>query len=237
MKRNQASFRTVLLALPLCAGLACIAPVQDFEDPWPGDHSAAGAEPWDWGSRGKSQPTRTQLDPGAAGDQGTSPGAATVADAGGEPPLLSWDGGVVDGPAGGSVTEGDGGRRGLGKPGGRTQIIDLYQEACRERDDLSDDVAKLSAALDRAYAMLDQSEKNGLALTGELGTAQAEVERLRKENEDLAARLTTAQIRRLEAEKMLLEARIEAYRALDAERALGAAGKDGVARVAMGGGE
>ena len=49
---------------------------------------------------------------------------------------------------------------------------------------------------------------------------------LRAENQELAARLTTAQVRRLEAEKLLLQAKIEMQRAREAP----AAGDAGVAR-------
>ncbi len=227
MKRFVRCPAGLFFLAPLVLGVACIAPAHNLGAPWPALGEATGTTPWPWGDEPTAQAAPARPDP-AAGEVGDGrdpmdPAASDRA----EPPLLSWDGGVVDGPPAGSVTEVGGSRRDLGKPGDRWHIIELYQVALKERDELAGEVATLSAALERAYGLLDDSEKNGLALTNQVGTAQGEVDRLRGENDELAARLATAQIRRLEAEKMLLEAQIEAHRRREA------AGTD----VAMGAGQ
>ncbi|MEW6073167.1 MAG: hypothetical protein AB1726_11335 [Planctomycetota bacterium] len=223
-------FPRALVLAPVAATVACLSTVRPGEEPWTIPAAdLAGAEPWPWSSDAPVQPTRAQLDPAAppaarpaetassatAPPETTSPAAAAPP----PPPLLSWSGEVVDGQPPGSVVEIDGERRGLGKPGERWRIIELYEAALEERDALAEEVRTLEATLERVYALLDQSEASGLALTGRITALEAEVDRLRQESGDLAARLTTAQIRRLEAEKMLLEARIETYRQRDAAAA------------------
>ena len=76
-------------------------------------------------------------------------------------------------------------------------------------DELGLEVGSLNAALER-------SEAGNTALAAELRDARSsitalmeEVKRADEQKLELAGRLTTAQIRRLEAEKLLLEATIE----------------------------
>ena len=100
---------------------------------------------------------------------------------------------------------------------GRLYLLELYQQTIDDKEALEREVGGLTDALDRAYAELDA--RNGElaeALSGRSGL-EVETQRLREENQDLAARLATAQIRRLEAEKMLLEAKIEWARFLAKE--------------------
>ena len=68
-----------------------------------------------------------------------------------------------------------------------------------------------------AQARIDDTNASSNGLSARLDMLEAEVERLATENEDLAGRLATVQIRRLEAEKLLLEARIDWYRNQGAE--------------------
>jgi len=96
---------------------------------------------------------------------------------------------------------------------GRLYILELYQQVLDQRDALEQEVAALQADLE-----LKETEITGLggrATEGEgrVGMLEQELAALRAENQDLAARLTTAQVRRLEAEKLLLLARIEMQRA------------------------
>lgn len=91
---------------------------------------------------------------------------------------------------------------------GRMYIVELYQQAIDERDALQIEVETLLATLEHVQARTDQVE-------GDLSRSRAEVDRLEgekraliDENIDLAGRLTTAQIRRLEAEELLLEAKL-----------------------------
>ena len=96
---------------------------------------------------------------------------------------------------------------------GRLYILELYQEVLDQRDALQGEVSALQSDLEHAQSEI--ARLGGRATDGEsrLGTLEQEAAALRAENLDLAARLTTAQIRRLEAEKLLLETRIEIQRA------------------------
>jgi hypothetical protein len=213
----------VVLGFALSVLGACAVPaLGGGGDSWT-DGSDPGAGPWGSSGGATSQPTTGEL------TEGTS-SAPTEAPPSSEP-LRSWDGGVVDAPVGGSVTENAGTGRDLGpSQTGRMRIIELYQAVLDERDALADEVATLSAALEKAHELLDRSEANGLSLANRVATMQVETEQLMGESRDLAARLTTAQIRRLEAEKMLLEARIEWHRQQEANPAVSAAGEAGESR-------
>ena len=72
------------------------------------------------------------------------------------------------------------------------------------------------AELDRTKQSLVQSDQEVANLQAQLEQARAEGRRLLDENLDLAARLTTAQIRRLQVEKILLESRIDEQRTASA---------------------
>lgn len=112
-------------------------------------------------------------------------------------------GGPVAGDEGASVHEPE------GVAGSRYRMLELYQQVVDERDALSIEVDRLSADLDASRAEANSLRSELEAARAELEAARAELARLREENRELAGRLTTAQIRRLEAEKLLLEARIE----------------------------
>ncbi len=130
-----------------------------------------------------------------------------------EAPLLGWNGDVVEAPPGGnSIEDGDGGRGLDPAPGGRTTIIELYQKAIDERDALAKEVEALRRSLVHAQTTLDGSLADLRALEQRAVASEAESQRLLQENEELSARLATAQIRRLEAEKLLLEAQIRWHR-------------------------
>jgi len=96
---------------------------------------------------------------------------------------------------------------------GRTTILELYQGVLDERDGLVRRVSALEA--DRAKLQEHLRNSEGEVATLELRTASLEVARdeAQAENVELGGRLLTAQIRRLEAEKLLLESKIQWLRA------------------------
>lgn len=154
------------------------------------------------------------------------PGAALASGAGGrvpardgsagsaERPLLGWDGAPVSAPATENVVRDDDHTHVLApEPTGRLHIIELYQQVLDERDSLAQEVASLNAMLAKTEALLGSSGGDVSRLESKIVELDDENERLRQENADLSARLTTAQIRRLEAEKLLLETRIQWHRA------------------------
>ena len=141
-----------------------------------------------------------------------------------EPPLYAWDDGVVDGAPQGRVAEQSGTPRGLETPpAGRAHIIELYQQVLDERDALTTEVEGLRKDLEQTRAALETKTKEAQDLTAQVAALEAARAGLTSDNQDLAARLVQAQIRRLEAEKLLLETRIEVEKAKAEEAALAAA--------------
>ena len=144
--------------------------------------------------------------PPAPGGSGWSTGGA-----GEGAPLYGFDGSPVGSMAPGGVerrtkpidrTIDDGG-------GSRLVLLELYQQAVEERDELLLELEALDRALD-----LGEERTRGVEnqLAAMLSANQALEERmlaLEAENTEVAARLATAQIRRLEAEKAWLEAAVE----------------------------
>lgn len=106
--------------------------------------------------------------------------------------------------------------------GGRMYILELYQKAIDERDALHGELAALRTELRSVQEALVASEADLDAVDAQLEQVRAENMRLVNENVDLAARLTTAQIRRLQVEKILLEMRVEELKLLQAAAAGGA---------------
>ncbi len=141
-----------------------------------------------------------------------------------EPPLYAWDGGVVQGAPQGRVAEQEGTPRGLETPpAGRMHIIELYQQVLDERDALATEVEMLRKTLDQTSVALEAKTKEAQDLTAQVAVLETTRAGLMSDNQDIAARLVQAQIRRLEAEKLLLETRIEIERAKAEEAALAAA--------------
>ena len=96
---------------------------------------------------------------------------------------------------------------------GRLYILELYQDVLEQRDALELEVSTLLTDFEAAQARIAELESTTMTDGGRLTLLEQENAELRAENTDLAARLTTAQIRRLEAEKLLLETRIAWTRA------------------------
>jgi hypothetical protein len=92
---------------------------------------------------------------------------------------------------------------------GRPTILALYQRVIAERDALRSNASAQAAELERLrLALADAEHRAGDQTTAALAF-EAELARAKAENLDLAGRLTTAQIRRLQAEKLLLERGID----------------------------
>jgi hypothetical protein len=100
---------------------------------------------------------------------------------------------------------------------GRMYILELYQNVIEERDNLTLEVSALNSELNRTRTALVEADARITALEANVTSLTVERESLEAENMALAGRLTTAQIRRLQAEKILLEIRLEESLALDAE--------------------
>lgn len=96
--------------------------------------------------------------------------------------------------------------------GSRMYLLDLYQKAIDEREALSLEIKSMGATLERAQIELGAAQQAQATQAQQITSLQNELEQARSQNFELAARLVTAQIRRLEAEKMLLETKIEAAR-------------------------
>lgn len=134
--------------------------------------------------------------------------------------LYGWDGGVVDGsPQGEVLSQVD--PRGLETPGGRMHIIELYQQVLDERDALTEEVQLLRDTLQQTRAALDGETQRADVAEAQVASLQEAHRELMEDNQSIAARLVTAQIRRLESEKLLLETRIavEQEKMMQAEQA------------------
>jgi len=99
---------------------------------------------------------------------------------------------------------------------GRMYILELYQNVIDERDALTLEVTGTHNELNRTRTALMEADARIMALEERVTALTARSESLEVENMELAGRLTTAQIRRLQAEKILLEIRLEESLELDA---------------------
>jgi hypothetical protein len=191
---------TVLAAIGILS--ACTAPLVVDEQGRPlGFARGSGSRATDGGSGRQASSTAAG---GAAPEQAERP--ATVQR---EEPLLGWNGGVVlDGAPTQQAPD-----HGIEPGQGRMRIIELYQQVLDERDALRDELEATADAMEAAQRQRIELEEENRTLRErvvELENAQASMQ---AENLDLAARLTTAQIRRLEAERLLLETKIADLRA------------------------
>ncbi len=157
--------------------------------------------------------------PGLYGDAVPTGDESGASGAGSPASLYAWDGSVVEGPASGQVSQQATPGHGL-EPTieGRMHILELYQAVLDERDALAAEVKALTAALEKSEADLDQGRSASAELETKLAAAERAKDALLEQNLELSGRLTTAQIRRLEAEKLLLETRIAWQREKSPER-------------------
>jgi hypothetical protein len=126
-----------------------------------------------------------------------------------EPKLYARDGSLVGAQPAGTVAVTPNVGQSSSEDGSRWTLLEQYQSAIEEKEGLEIEVQGLTAALDDA-------EQNELAMATELEqlrqyAAQCEekIKTLEAEGVELASRLTTAQIRRLQSEKLLLEAKLD----------------------------
>lgn len=137
-----------------------------------------------------------------------------------EPVLYARDGSPVRSAESGAVqTLPTSANRDLGadEGGSRLYLLELYQEAIEQKEELAFENSRQAQALDLALVRERELEGRLRALEDENSTLRDSAVQLEKTNIELAERLTTAQIRRLEAEKMLLEATLEWNRAMQAD--------------------
>jgi len=125
--------------------------------------------------------------------------------------LYARDGSVVGGHGQGSVTVNDGqASREVGvDSGSRMYLLERFQETVEENESLQFEIQGLAAALDQAEARAAQLEKDLSDLQTLHLESESRTKKLEADNLALAEHLTTAQIRRLQAEKLLIEAKID----------------------------
>lgn len=124
--------------------------------------------------------------------------------------LMGWNGEV-------SASAGEGQRRlaaGQPKHGlepqvqGRMHILNLYQEVLDERDGLLIELQRLNSALREGEQLLTQLRASEKEYSLRLASLEEVKRTLVAQNRELSERLTLAQIRRLESDKLLLETQI-----------------------------
>ena len=94
----------------------------------------------------------------------------------------------------------------------RSTILEWYQAALEERDALQLEVRSLHTELASTREALLSSESRVVELEARVQALEADKQAQAQLNMDLAGRLTTAQIRRLQAEKLLLETKLQLSR-------------------------
>jgi hypothetical protein len=92
---------------------------------------------------------------------------------------------------------------------GRATILELYQKLVEERDALRATASARDAELERLRAAVDASMRETAEANARASTFERDLATARNDLFDLAARLTIAQIRRLQAERLLLERGID----------------------------
>lgn len=132
-----------------------------------------------------------------------------VPDAGGPQVLYARDGSVVQGAGASTATRNGPAAERLPQEGSRTFMLELYQKVIDEKEALALEVRNLEATLAKSRSELAAALKEKNELQQKHDALEAERLRLQDESFELSGRLVTAQIRRLEAEKILLESKIE----------------------------
>jgi len=124
-------------------------------------------------------------------------------------PLYARDGSVVAVPPKSSSRVEPETKRDLGdREGSRPYLLELYQKTVEEKNALAADVESFKAALEQERKLNGQGAEERALLRAEISKLTQERDGARGESIDLASRLTTAQIARLEAEKALLQVQI-----------------------------
>jgi hypothetical protein len=134
--------------------------------------------------------------------------------------VYARDGSVVAAESAGTVHVDNAPTRDVGvHEGSRVYLLELYQKTVEEKDALGLEVQALRAELERDKRAGNEGAKSLDDFASKLAAVVKDRDALTAENLDLAARLTTAQILRLEAEKSLLELQIDQHSRESASRA------------------
>ena len=127
-----------------------------------------------------------------------------------EPKLYARDGSVVGEQQPGTVqVTPDSGRGAAEEGGSRWTLLEQYQNAVTENEDMALELRALNQALDALEAREAELSTLVRELQDTLAATRNQVTSLQDENVELASRLTTAQIRRLQSEKLLLQAKLD----------------------------
>lgn len=124
--------------------------------------------------------------------------------------LYARDGSVISEQEPGTVSVStDPGQAAGTESGSRWTLLEQYQAVMQSNEELEVEIRHLSRAL-------ELSQQREIELGANIDNARAEmtglnerIETLSQQNVELASRLTTAQIRRLQSEKLLLESKID----------------------------
>lgn len=92
--------------------------------------------------------------------------------------------------------------------GSRSRLLEMHQELAKERDKLATSLSASEADRAGLADALDRIGTERADALRELAAARERIVKLEAQNMELAQRLVTAQIRRLEAEKLLLVSRL-----------------------------
>ena len=210
MKDSQPQWRDVRATLAICflawTSSACFStpPAQQDVGPQPGAWTDQG---WSAGSGSRVLYTRDGQPVSGAGASG-APGRGSSFTSGGAHP-----------------TTGTPPQRGVEPPGeSRTYLLELYQQAVEEKDRLTLEVEALESQLAGLQATNASLSDDKQKVEAEVVALRTERDRLQSEGFELAERLATAQIRRLEAEGLLLETALETYTPSRRRRGRGAGG-------------
>lgn len=129
-----------------------------------------------------------------------------------EPKLYARDGSVVGAQPAGTVAVTPNTGQSVAAPGGegsRWTLLEQYQSAVKAKEEMEVEVQGLTAALDQSEARELQLATEVEQLRELAAQNEARIAALQTESVELASRLTTAQIRRLQSEKLLLEAKLD----------------------------
>jgi hypothetical protein len=130
------------------------------------------------------------------------------------PTLYARDGSPVQGPVDGRVVASKTNlSHDVEQGGSRLYLLELYQTAMDEKDELNVELNSLDQMLQRSDLYNQELEARILSMDSELADARLLIAELQQNSIELAGRLTTAEIRRLETKKQLLEHRLEWERA------------------------
>lgn len=120
---------------------------------------------------------------------------------------------LVAAPAPGATRTVDGPLRPIeGASSGRVWLLEMYQNALAQKDELARRANDLSHERDAAVQHASELEKTNAELTARNASLATELRDLQQKSIELARRLAESEIARLESEKAALERRSQAAR-------------------------